>query len=979
MAKKLRVCLAMGGGVSLGSFSGSALTESLKLLILFGKDKKGTSYDEIIVDGMSGASAGAIALTILLRSLMDYTSMIDIFNSFKRDGDDDITEDSLIKDLCKAYRIDDFTTLPEKKRSALLALEVAQRIQHQIWVRRLNARELFGEKLDFSKKPNIHGSFGLLDRNLLKRLASDYLLTVDRINKGNIQVLDKDRVPFACSLTNLLPIEVNGQNDEQLTILQENVLKSTGSSNHAELRLIDFKFNKEVEKKSDERWLQFYENASDSNMELDLYNNKAWSVLVASALACGAFPIAFEPVILKRYQQEYADDEWPAPFESIKAEMEKERKKVSGLESIYHKSFFNEEKDAYIDYNSFNFPYIDGGTFNNEPIREAFRIASFQDFQRKEGEADRLILFVDPAVRQEKHRSFNIGSFMPVATDQEESNLKGEVGKLFGSVTGIIGLLQHQGSIKEEHRIKDIRENLNLRNELFNFVNSNDTIHERLTYDLVRTVFIKIKNNLNTGIIPVGTREVDIYFKNELDKTCAQGSDLADCIVVDPQLLKAIADSLTSENPTAFPDMKSITDKLNEGIDDDVEKNRRILLFAKTVFKMMADFSLNTVGKNEKAEVMSILPIAMDSLQTIELPGDELAAFSGFASEYSREYTFDYGKLSALLSLSEDEQGFRDNGGVIVDAGPDTVQMKNNFRDQLLSKPFYNAEYKFADEINRELLSYSVKRIVQLVFSLFKTELKWSKFFKGFLSSIKTMGLGLLGFFGGLVGGLKQFKLLRFGLIKFLNGKAKKTSEEINYKKLLPITISIISKKKRTVKIKVIAKHGTRKIKMVRHELKDEKGDFKYYQYLFALHYLEYEAEADKDVTIDARQMFKMKRRDSLTVNKTSSDTVGTVGLTFEKKVSNPSIDNNIFRDEWRKALEAESDKIEIQSLKWKGRDVGNLIEDINNRNYSLYYSLKNLNYHINPMLEYNFDEPTSWYFKENTKAFYLDLIDEQG
>ena len=33
----LRVCLAMGGGVSLGTFSGAALTESLKLLIIYGK------------------------------------------------------------------------------------------------------------------------------------------------------------------------------------------------------------------------------------------------------------------------------------------------------------------------------------------------------------------------------------------------------------------------------------------------------------------------------------------------------------------------------------------------------------------------------------------------------------------------------------------------------------------------------------------------------------------------------------------------------------------------------------------------------------------------------------------------------------------------------------------------------------------------------------------------------------------------------
>ncbi len=40
-SKKLKVCLAMGGGVSLGSYSGAALTEALKLLILYGRDHEG--------------------------------------------------------------------------------------------------------------------------------------------------------------------------------------------------------------------------------------------------------------------------------------------------------------------------------------------------------------------------------------------------------------------------------------------------------------------------------------------------------------------------------------------------------------------------------------------------------------------------------------------------------------------------------------------------------------------------------------------------------------------------------------------------------------------------------------------------------------------------------------------------------------------------------------------------------------------------
>ncbi|MEM7487405.1 MAG: hypothetical protein AAF348_19525, partial [Bacteroidota bacterium] len=79
MSKKVKVCLAMGGGVSLGTFSGASLTVAIKLLLLFGLDKKGNKYTDVVIDGMSGASAGAIALVIMLKSLIDYKKMMTIY------------------------------------------------------------------------------------------------------------------------------------------------------------------------------------------------------------------------------------------------------------------------------------------------------------------------------------------------------------------------------------------------------------------------------------------------------------------------------------------------------------------------------------------------------------------------------------------------------------------------------------------------------------------------------------------------------------------------------------------------------------------------------------------------------------------------------------------------------------------------------------------------------------------------------------
>lgn len=51
-------------------------------------------------------------------------------------------------------------------------------------------------------------------------------------------------------------------------------------------------------------------------------------------------------------------------------------------------------------------------------------------------------------------------------------------------------------------------------------------------------------------------------------------------------------------------------------------------------------------------------------------------------------------------------------------------------------------------------------------------------------------------------------------------------------------------------------------------------------------------------------------------------------------------------------------------------------MDDINNPDFTLFYSLKKLNYHVNPVLEYDMDkENDSWYFKEYTKAYHYDLL----
>lgn len=71
MSKTLRLGFIMGGGVSLGSFSSAALCESIKQLLVYAEyeDTAGQKrpYARIEIDVLTGSSAGAISLGIMLR------------------------------------------------------------------------------------------------------------------------------------------------------------------------------------------------------------------------------------------------------------------------------------------------------------------------------------------------------------------------------------------------------------------------------------------------------------------------------------------------------------------------------------------------------------------------------------------------------------------------------------------------------------------------------------------------------------------------------------------------------------------------------------------------------------------------------------------------------------------------------------------------------------------------------------------------
>jgi predicted acylesterase/phospholipase RssA len=125
MPKSLRIGFAMGGGVSLGTFNGAALTQTLKLAILRG------GFADVQVDCFSGASAGAMSLAVMLRGLVRQTP----------------AQLAKARSALEAEFGDEFRALPEnsKKRKDLIAAQVVQDVQEKIWVQDISIEKLLAD------------------------------------------------------------------------------------------------------------------------------------------------------------------------------------------------------------------------------------------------------------------------------------------------------------------------------------------------------------------------------------------------------------------------------------------------------------------------------------------------------------------------------------------------------------------------------------------------------------------------------------------------------------------------------------------------------------------------------------------------------------------------------------------------------------------------------------------------------------------
>ena len=298
----LRVAFAMGGGVSLGAFSGAALGEVVKQLI----DNRDSRYDKVEFDVFSGTSAVSLSLALMIHTLADPRQPEDPETVLKR--------------------------------------------QHEAWVERIGIQQLIPD-------PKMDHVNSLLNPGAVNEIARD-MLNWREGWKPKTRSLG-DRVLFACTLSNLNGIPIDGRNQGE----GKPFLDAKRTTLYSDLRVFDLRLTPEQASaemnptSDDRRWVR-----------MDLPRSRAqWLKIAGTAVACGAFPLAFEPVALERSSEEYGAL-WPHQKE-------------------------NEQ--------SFPFTFVDGGVFENEPLRAAMQLIARQDAGAQD--IERILVLIDPYVGSETH------------------------------------------------------------------------------------------------------------------------------------------------------------------------------------------------------------------------------------------------------------------------------------------------------------------------------------------------------------------------------------------------------------------------------------------------------------------------------------------------------------------------------------------------------------------------------------------------
>lgn len=616
MARTLRIGFAMGGGNSLGTFSGSALSQALKLLLLRGVDRAGAPYQRVEVDVFSGSSAGSLSLALMLRGLAD--------------------PDAERRMSAKVRLIEEFgsefTKRSKKEKRALMAAQALQDVQEELWVREINLEKLLGlgspEAIERTRFTS-----GVFDRGAVEDLARKHLNFPcmserdgsNAVNFSNRQLL-ADRVLFASSIANLTPILADASvefpaDDMGLRGLSDGMTSRV----HNELRVFDLHFTPvETESLTDtevfpRRWCRYHTGDKVRDTELsgrgvgDLRRARAWSKIAATSIASAAIPFAFEPVPLERRSYEFG---------------ETEDRQVS----LWPKALKGKERHV--------FTYVDGGIFNNEPLREAFRLASFIDAQNPEGDFERLIIFVDPNVATPDP---------PLGLSHLQRWLLDRPNRLLGSLDGVdlerrttldrlipltgsvLEAVTNESRVVEADKVFQTRNNFRIRNLIREeLAAALSTAPEPSVLDSLATRLRDLLEIDRTGaMIPAGALSLDGELRRVLVEEGGSGQALHALRGKSPGAIRSFV-----EAPGAAP-----------------EEERSSWLRALTF--VAVDRVMDLEGKMEQSRVVAISPATDPTNPTHreELPGRLANGFGGFMSELAGEHEVELARYCAQLFL----------------------------------------------------------------------------------------------------------------------------------------------------------------------------------------------------------------------------------------------------------------------------------------------------------------------------------------
>ena len=622
MSTTLRVGFAMGGGVSLGTFSGAALTQALKLLLLRGRDRRGDPYVRMEVDVFSGASAGSMALSLILRGMA---------------CPDPAREAGAAARLAEEFGAE-FTALDPKGKRNLATAQILQDVQEEVWVREIGLKRLLAMEEGRPDTPEDGGdaregrararqrlrhTAGLVDRGALEELARRHLAFPGGMDLSRRRLL-ADRVLFAHSLANLTPMVADASREYPVDDLGVLGLSDGMTSDvHRELRVFDLHFTRvETDTLTDadafpRRWCRYHagpkvvdEKGTGRGIG-SLLEERGWAKIAATSLASGAFPLIFEPVPLERRSYEFGATE-------------------GGSTSLWPRRLRG--KDRHV------FTYVDGGTFLNEPIREAFRLASYLDAQDPEEDFERLIIFVDPHVVVPDPQLFlpHHGRWILTEPNRLLGWLRGpgleqktSLDRLMPLTGSVARAILNESRVVEADKVFQTRRRFELRNQIREELDG--ALDPSPDPSILASLAGKLEALLAADRVGVMIPAGALTLEGEIRRVLAEerGAPLEALREKTPREVRAFLASPASVPP------------------EELGAWLRALTFA------AVDRVMDLEGKMERSRLVAISP-ALDPArpgELLELPGARVGGFGGFMSELAGEHEVKVARFCAQLFL----------------------------------------------------------------------------------------------------------------------------------------------------------------------------------------------------------------------------------------------------------------------------------------------------------------------------------------